>query len=134
MARTDSGGRPFAALRNLCVTVLATCQTRLALLGNELQTQKQLALQQLVRTLAIVFCLAMALLLGIALLLVLMWEQRVAVLGVLFVLFLGLAGYFLAALRKAGAEAEPMFAASIAELQEDLRQLKAAAADGKDPR
>ena len=132
MAKTGSG--PFAAVRNICTTLLSTGQTRLALLGNELETEKRRALQQLGLTLALIFCLGMALLMGCGLLLVLLWEQRTAALGLLTLLFLALGVYCQFALRRAGQSAEPMFAASLAELQEDLRQLKKATSDGQDPR
>lgn len=122
----SASGGPMAALKDIAATLLDTAQTRLALLLNEIQTQKQQALQQLWRALALLFCLGLGLLLAVALALLLWWEQRIWLLGFSTVLFLGLAGYFYATLRRGSAAAAPLFAASLAELQEDLRQLRKA--------
>lgn len=116
----------MAALKNIAATLLDSVQTRLALLVNEIQAEKQQALQLLWCALALLFCLGLGLLLTVALAVLLWWEQRILVLGLFSVLFLGLAGYFYAALRRNDAASAPLFAASLAELQEDLRQLKKA--------
>lgn len=116
----------MAALKNIAATLLDSVQTRLALLVNEIQTEKRQALRQLWCALALLFCLGLGLLLAVTLAVLLWWEQRILVLGLFSVLFLGLAGYFYAALRRNDAASAPLFAASLAELQEDLRQLKKA--------
>jgi uncharacterized membrane protein YqjE len=69
--------------------------------------------------------------LAVALAVILWWDSRVWVAGVFTALFLGLAAYFYAALRRSNAESTSPFEASLAELQEDLRQLKAAAGHEK---
>lgn len=127
----SSAGRsgPVAALKRVAETLLTIGQTRLQLFGNEIQIEKQRALQQLVRVLLAVACTCMAVALGIGLLLVLMWDQRVAVLAVLIVLLLGLALWLLHSAKQVAEAHEHPFAASLAELQEDLRQLKAASQD-----
>lgn len=124
----SSAGRsgPVAALRRVAETLLTIGQTRLQLLGNEIQIEKHRALQQLVRVLLAVACTCMAVALGIGLLLVLMWDQRVAVLAVLIVLLLGLAFWLLQSAKQIAQAHDHPFAASLAELQEDLQQLKAA--------
>lgn len=119
-----AGTGPIGAVRRLLSTALAIGQTRLQLIGNEIQIEKHRALRLLTQCLVAVFCLCMALLMGIGLVLVLWWEQRVAVLSVLFVLFLAAAGSLLYAIRNARDAQNQPFAASLAELQEDLRQLK----------
>ncbi len=116
----------MAALKNIAATLLDSVQARLALLVNEIQAEKQQALQLLWCALALLFCLGLGLLLTVALAVLLWWEQRILVLGLFSVLFLGLAGYFYAALRRNNAASGPLFAASLAELREDLRQLKKA--------
>ena len=128
----SSAGRsgPVAALRRIVETLLTIGQTRLQLLGNEIQVEKHRALKQLVRVLLAVACTCMAAALGIGLLLVLMWDQRVAVLASLIVLLLGLAFWLLRSAKQAAETHDHPFAASLAELQEDLRQLKAASHDG----
>ena len=117
---------PFGALKNIAVTFIGTLQTRLALLGNEIQVEKHLILQQLGLGLALMFCLGVGLLLTIALALHIWWEQRVWVLAACAALFIGLAVYLYAALRRTLDTGDDMFAASLAELQDDLRQLKTA--------
>ena len=117
---------PLGALKNIAITLLSTLQTRLALLGNEVQMQKRLIAQQLGLGLALVFCLGVGMLLAVALAVQLWWEYRVAVLGVSTALFLALAAYFYAALRRTLTVKDELFSATLAELQEDLRQLKAA--------
>jgi uncharacterized membrane protein YqjE len=71
--------------------------------------------------------------LAVVLVLSLLWDQRVIVLSCLSVLFVGLAVACYAALRRSTVASDNMFAASLAELQEDLRQLKAEAGHGQDP-
>ena len=128
----SSAGRsgPVAALRRIVETLLTIGQTRLQLLGNEIQVEKHRALKQLVRVLLAVACTCMAAALGIGLLLVLMWDQRVAVLSVLIVLLLGLALWLLHSAKQVAQTHEHPFAASLAELQDDLQQLRAASHHG----
>lgn len=123
----------MAALKNIAATLLAAVQTRLALLANEVQVEKHHALQQFRLVLALLFCLGLGVLLAVALAVVLWWEQRILVLGGFTALFLGLAGYFFAALRRSSAASAPLLAVSLAELQEDLRQLKEATGHEQKP-
>lgn len=123
---------PFGALRNIATTLLATLQTRLALVGNELETAKRLLFAQLALGLALVFCLGVGLLLAIGLAVHVWWEQRVWVLAASAVIFWGLAGYCYAALRRSLGTSDDLFAASLTELQHDLHQLRAAAAHSAD--
>nr|WP_315236198.1 phage holin family protein [uncultured Albidiferax sp.] len=129
----SAGGGPFAALRSIPITLLTMAQTRLELLGNELLTEKNLALRQLALVLAMVACAGLGLLLAVVLALSLLWEQRVIVLSVLAVVFLAAAGGCYAALRQSSRASAGVFASSLAELQEDLRQLKAASQHGQNP-
>lgn len=122
----SASGGLMGALKNLAATLLDSVQTRLALLVNEIRAGKHLAVQQFRLGLALLFCLGLGMLLTVALAVLLWWEQRILVLGLFAALFLGLAGYFYAALRRNSAESTPLFAVSLAELQEDLRQLREA--------
>lgn len=132
--RNSAGGGPFAALKNIPTTLLTMAQTRLQLLGNEILTEKHRALGQLALVLAMVACLGLGVLLLVGLVIVLLWDQRVLVLSVLVVLFLGAALACFAQLRRSIRSVDGIFDGSLAELQEDLRQLKAASDHGKDPR
>jgi uncharacterized membrane protein YqjE len=104
--------------------VLATAQTRLALLSNEIQVEKHNLLKQLGLGLALIFCLGVAVVLLVGLAVVVWWEQRVWVLGAATVTFVGFSWYFYATLRSLGAQAPPLFGDSLVALQEDLRQLQ----------
>ena len=134
MAESSGGLGPLGTLKNIAATLLSTAQTRLALLANEIQTQKLHALRQLAWSLALVFCLGLGVLLAVALAVTVWWEQRVLILGLFTLVFLGLAAYFFLALKRSLSEADPVFAATLAELQEDLRQLRAVTGHEQKPR
>ncbi len=120
-------------LKRIAITLLGTAQTRLALLSNEIQVEKFNVLRLLGLGLALVFCLGLAVVLAVGLAVVVWWDNRVWVLAASTALFFALAWYFYAALRGAGAKSEPVFAATLAELQEDLRQLQEATGRGQKP-
>ncbi len=107
-------------------TLLEVGQTRLQLIGNEIQIEKHRALQMLAQSLLAVFCMCMSLLMAVGLALALWWEQRVTVLTFLLVLFAVTAYWLQHQVRHRRAAQDHPFAASLAELQEDLRQLKEA--------
>ncbi len=113
-------------LKNTATTLLTAVQSRLELVGNELQVEKHRALQQLMLRLALGFCLGLAILLLVGLALVVWWDYRLTVLVICTSLVVALAAYLYGVLRRLLDRSEPVFAASLAELQEDLRQLRAA--------
>ena len=120
----------FAALKNIAATLLATGRTRFELLSTELEEEKLRAIRLLIMALAMVFCLGVATLLLVGLLTLLFWDNRTLVIGGFAGLFVVLGFVFYKALAHATQRTEPAFAASLAELEEDLRQLKAAAGNG----
>lgn len=122
----ESGGL-FAALRNVAATLLASGKTRLELLGNELEEQKLHVIRLFLLFQGLVLCLGVTVLLVVALITAVFWDSRVLVLGVFVGIFFVLCGVFYAMVRRAMQRPEKIFSASIAELEEDLRQLKAAA-------
>jgi uncharacterized membrane protein YqjE len=124
---------PLGVVRDLAASLLGSAHTRLALLGNELQIEKHLALRQFVLALALLFCGGMALILGVGLLLLLWWDQRLWLLGGLALAFVAVTALLYVRLSASTRRSEPLFAASLAELQEDLRQLKATTAHGQKP-
>lgn len=123
-SRANSG--LFAALKNIAATLLAGGKTRLELLGNEIEEEKLRALQLILVVQGMLFCFGVATLLAVALLTLLFWDSRLAVLTASTALFLGFGAFFYFQFKRATHRAEHIFAASIAELQEDLRQLKTA--------
>ena len=117
---------PVTALKNVAVTLLSTLQTRLSLLANEIQIEKQQVIRQLTLGVALLFCLGIGVLLAIALAVLAWWDQRLWLLGVFAALFLGMAAWCFLSLRRISAQSTPVLAATLAELQADLQQLKAA--------
>lgn len=114
----------FSALKHSATTLLATGKTRLELLSNEIETEKLRALQLVLTAQAMAFCFAVGIVLAVIFLVVLFWEQRTAALGIFTLGFLALGGYFLVRLKQAAQRPDKAFAASIDQLQEDIRQLK----------
>lgn len=120
----------LAAARGIATTLLATARTRVELVGNELETERLRLVRSLVLGISALFCLGLAVLLFVGLVLALHWESRIAILA-------GFGGIFLVAgialflgLKRANGRRQA-FASTIAELEEDLRQLRAAAGHGK---
>lgn len=116
----------FAALKGIAATLLASGKTRLELLGNEIEEEKLRAMQLLLMAQGMVFCFGVGVILAVALISSLFWDNRLLVLGVFALLFLVAGGFFYSRFKNATQRPDRAFAASLAELQEDLRQLKAA--------
>jgi uncharacterized membrane protein YqjE len=133
----DSGtGSPgvMAALKGIAGGVLDLLQTRLDLLVNEIQIQKYQLATQVKLTLALLVSLLLLILMLVALALAIWWEQRVFVLGFFLLVFLALSLYFFVLLRRGNMRQAPVLALSVAELQEDLRQLRKASGYESTPR
>lgn len=116
----------FSALKRIAATLLASGKTRLELIANEIEAGKLRAIQMLVMALAMAFCLGVGILLAVALLVALFWERRLLILGLSMAVFRVVGGVLAARLQEAARRPQKLFAASIAELEEDLRQLKEA--------
>ena len=127
-ARTGSNSL-FGSARNGAAALLSTGRTRLELLGNELKEEKLRAVRLLLLSQLLAFCLAIGMILLVAMLVVIFWESRVIVLACAVGLFVVGSGFAYAALKRAMHRPDRLFAASVAELGEDLRQLKGAARD-----
>jgi len=127
---TGKGGRGlFAGTRNGALALLASGRTRLELLGNELKEEKLRAVRLLLWSQMLAFCVALGTILLVCLLVVVFWEQRVVLLASTGVLFVACGGLAYIALQRGMRRPEHLFAASLAQLEEDLRQLKQAAGD-----
>ena len=114
-------------------SLLAIGQTRLELLGNEIEVGRVTAMRQLMLALSMLFCVALGVVLVVIAITLLFWEQRLIVVALAGGLFWALALYFYFTMRNTASKTEPLFATSLAELQEDLRQLKAASRHGPAP-
>jgi uncharacterized membrane protein YqjE len=124
----------MAALKSISGGVLDLLQTRLDLLVNEIQIRKYQLATQVRLTLALLVSLLLMILMLVALALVIWWEQRLFVLGFFVLVFFALSLYFFVLLRRGSAQQAPVLTLSLAELQEDLRQLKKAAGHESTPR
>lgn len=129
MGETQGGetGGLLSALKNIAATLLAGGRTRLELLSNEIEEGKLRAIQLGMLAGGALFCFAIGIVLVVALLVALFWDQRLAVLAIFSAVFLALGGYFMVRFKQASHRPDKIFAASLAELEEDLRQLKSMA-------
>nr|WP_228384623.1 phage holin family protein [Rhodocyclus gracilis] len=128
-APASAGSGLLGSAHRLASTALASVRTRLELLGNELEEEKLRLIRVALLGQALMLCAGIAVVLGFAALATLYWEQRLLVLTAGALLFLVLAGLFYAAVQRALLRPQPMFASSLNELEEDIRQLKAAMRD-----
>ena len=126
MAETAGGASvSLSALRNVAATLLAACKTRLELLANEIEMGKLRAVELMFMGIVMAFCFGIGIILVVALLVASFWEQRLMVLAVCALAFLASGGFLLARIRRTSDGPNRIFSASVAELEEDLRQLKA---------
>lgn len=128
METAQDSGSAWGAVQYKATILLEVVHTRMELLGNELQVARDTILRQLLLAQALLFCVGIGLILTTIGLTILFWEQRLVVVWMATAVawFAALCIYFV--LRGNKEHAEPLFNASLAELKEDLRQLKAAAA------
>lgn len=124
----------MASLKSISGDVLDMLQTRLDLLVNEIQIQKCQLAARVRLTLALLVSLLLTILMLVALALVVWWEQRLWVLGFCLFVFFVMSLYFFVLLRRDSVQQAPVLTLSLAELQEDLRQLKKAAGHEPTPR
>jgi len=123
----------LAALQTVAASLLAMGQTRLELLANEVEVQKLQALRMLLLAGALLFCAGLGIVLLVVLLALAAGEFRLFVVGCCAVAFLLTAVFLYRALMRATRAPEPAFEATLAELQEDIRSLKAASGHAKAP-
>lgn len=127
---TPPNASAFEAVKAQAATLLALGHTRLELLGNELEIGGRTALRQVMLAQALLFGAGLAIVLTVGALALLFWEQRLLVVALAAGLAWALTVYCYLALRQRTRKPEPLFAASLTELQEDLRQLRAAQSHG----
>jgi uncharacterized membrane protein YqjE len=131
MTGSAGSGGIFASVKNLAATLVAMGRTRLELLGNEIAVEKQRFVNLFLLAQVLVLCLILGVILLVVLMALLFWDQRLLVIAGMAVFFLGLAGYLYLRVQRLLHPPEPVFANSLAELKEDLRQLKAASDEQK---
>jgi uncharacterized membrane protein YqjE len=115
----------LSALRGIAATLLASAKTRLELLSNEIEFGKLHAAELMLVAFEMAVCFGIGVILTVALLVVLFWEQRLVVLAIFALVFLALGGILLARFRRMSRRPERIFDASVAELEQDIQQLRA---------
>jgi uncharacterized membrane protein YqjE len=114
----------LSALRDIVATLLASGKTRLELFSNEVEIGKLRAVELMLVALAMASCFGIAVVLAVVFLVVLFWEQRLAVLAVSALAFLVFGAVLLARLRQDSRRPSRIFAASVTELEQDLHRLQ----------
>lgn len=129
MSPLPPGAGLLASLRGLLATALALLQTRFELLATELEEEKLRLLGILVYGAVAVLLLCIGAVFLAIFLALLWWDHRLLVIGGFTLAFLlgGGAAWFLA--QRQAHSGSRVFAASLAELQQDRQALKADSGD-----
>ena len=122
----SSRERLFVSLKNLILTLLAIGKTRAELLVNEVEEEKFRLMSLWAKAVGAAFLFAVGLVLLVAFVALVFWEQRVLVFGLAAGLFLITAVFLVLALRRQISQPSKMFRASLAELEADMAQLQRA--------
>jgi uncharacterized membrane protein YqjE len=118
-------GGLLQSIKQLAASALAAAQTRLEILATEIEEERLRLEQLLLLALAAAFCLGMAVVLGVAFVVVYFWDtHRLFTIAILAAVFLALAAAFGWILRtKAKARPKP-FAVTRGELAKDGAMLR----------
>lgn len=118
------GGGLLHSLRNLGDTLVGLLQARLEIVSGEFEEQRLRLQQLLLFAVAAGFCLAVGALLAVAFLVVLMWESyRIATIGGLCIVFLGIGVAFAFGLAAKARSRPRLFAVTLGELARDREAL-----------
>lgn len=119
----------FASLQRLLDTGLDIAQVRLQLLGTELEQEKLRLFDAFVRVALALLLIGLALVLAVAFIVLLMWDQyRLAAVGVLALVFAAAGAWTLQRARQlASGPEDGLFALSLGELRRDREGLAPAA-------
>ena len=122
---TAARGGLLHSLRHLAGNLLGAAQTRLEIFSTELEEERVRLEQMLLVALAAAFCLALGIVLCVALIVIYYWDtHRLAAVGILAAAFLG-AGVALGLILRAKAKARPKpFAVTRSELAKDGAMLR----------
>lgn len=118
--------RLFVSLKNLILTLLAIGKTRAELLVTEVEEEKLRLMSLWAKAIGAAFLLAVGLIMLVAFVALVFWEQRVLVFGLAAGLFLVTGLFLVSALRRQVVQPSRLFRASLAELETDLAQLQRA--------
>ena len=118
--------RLFVSLKNLILTLLAIGKTRAELLVNEVEEEKYRLMSLWATAVGAAFLFAVGLVLLVAFIALVFWEQRVLVFGLAAGFFLMTAVFLVLALRRQISQPSRLLRASLAELEADMAQLQRA--------
>ena len=114
----------MVSVKRLLSTLASIALARLELLANELQEERLRLTQMLLFALFALFCFGMGVLLLTVFIVVLFWDDhRLAITGMLGVLFFTLGTVLAFILRRKAQEKSKLFSTSLAELVKDREQL-----------
>lgn len=116
--------RLFVSLKNLILTLLAIGKTRAELLVNEVEEEKFRLMSLWAKAVGAAFLFAVGLVLLVAFVALVFWEQRVLVFGLAAGLFLVTGLFLVVALRRQISQPSKLLRASLAELEADMAQLQ----------
>lgn len=120
---TSRGKGLLASLRGLVRTLIAIAQTRLAILASDLEEQgacfARIAVFAAISAVGLFFATSLAIVFVIAA----FWDNRLIAIGILFAVFLALALWALASLRRHLAGRPRLLSATLAELEKDKTSL-----------
>ena len=118
--------RLFVSLKNLILTLLAIGKTRAELLVTEVEEEKLRLMSLWAKAIGAAFLLAVGLIMLVAFIALVFWEQRILVFGLAAGLFLVTGLFLVCALRRQISQPSKLFSASLAELEADMAQLQRA--------
>lgn len=118
--------RLFVSLKSLILTLLAIGKTRAELLVNEVEEEKYRLMSLWATAVGAAFLFAVGLVLLVAFIALVFWEQRVLVFGLAAGFFLMTAVFLVLALRRQISQPSRLLRASLAELETDMAQLQRA--------
>lgn len=124
MSEHKGGEGLFSSLKSFVATLLAMSKTRVELLVTELEEEKFRLMSLWSRAIGAAFLLALGVVMAVFCLAMAFWEQRVLVFGIFAVLFIGGALLLISSLKVQARQPSKLFRASLAELENDLAQLR----------
>jgi uncharacterized membrane protein YqjE len=118
------GGGLMDSVRRLAATAVGLVETRLEIVVTELEEEKLRLRQTLILAVVAGFCLAVAALLAVMLVVVIFWDtHRLAAIGALLALFLGGAGWAVNAVLRQARGRTRLFEVTLGELRKDRERL-----------
>ncbi len=113
------------SLKTLARSLLALAQTRLDIIGSEIEEQRAILLREVLLAVIAAFCLGLGVAFSALFFVVLFWDShRLLVLGLFAVAFLIGAGAAIVALRAADRDRPRAFSATIQEIGKDRESLQ----------